>query len=328
MQRIAVRHALRHLLLISACALIAVPGYAQIWPAKPIRLVVPLAPGGPSDLLARTMAQQLTPALGQPIVVDNRTGAGGTIGVDAAAKSPADGYTMLLIASSTFTITANLYPKLPYDARKDLTPVSILAAGPYMLTVHPSLPARNFKELLALDKARPKDLNYGSGGTGTGTQMSMELLKLKTGMHIMHIPYKGTGPMLIDHMAGHIQVSLSNLIAALPQVETKRLRALIITGAKRAPKLPEVPTFEESDIKGFDDISGHMILVPAGTPKDIIARLHRELVKALRAPEVVARLENEGAEIIGNTPEEAAAIVRADLDKWADVIKRSGIKPD
>ena len=328
MQRLAVRHVLQHFALISACALLAVPAHAQTWPAKPIRLVVPLAPGGPSDLLARTMAQQLTPALGQPIVVDNRTGAGGTIGVDAAAKSPPDGYTMLLIASSTFTITANLYPKLPYDARKDLMPVSILAAGPYMLTVHPSLPAKNFKELLALDKARPQDLNYGSGGTGTGPQMSMELLKLKTGMKITHIPYKGTGPMLIDHMAGHIQVSLSNLIAALPQVETKRLRALIVTGAKRSPKLPDVPTFEESGIKGFDDISGHMILVPAGTPKDIIARLHRELVKALRAPEVVARLENEGAEIIGNTPEAATAIVRADLDKWADVIKRSGIKPD
>ena len=329
MRRIAIVNSLRiPLFVLCAVAVYAVPVCGQTWPAKPIRLVVPLAPGGPSDLLARTMAQQLTPALGQPIVVDNRTGAGGTIGVDAAAKAPADGYTLLLIASSTFTITANLYSKLPYDARKDFTPVSILAAGPYMLTVHPSLPAKTFKDLLALDKARPKDLNYGSGGTGTGTQMSMELLKLKTGLQITHIPYKGTGPMLIDHMAGHIQVSLSNLIAALPQVETKRLRALIVTGAKRSTKLPEVPNFEESGIKGFDDISGHMILVPAGTPKEIITRLHRELVKALRTPEVTARLENEGAEIIGNTPDEAAAIVRADLDKWADVIKRSGIKPE
>ena len=328
MQRIAVRHAMRHFVLISASMVIATSALAQSYPVKPIRLVVPLAPGGPSDLLARTMAQQLTPALGQPIVVDNRTGAGGTIGVDIAAKSPPDGYTLLLIASSTYTITANLYPKLPYDARRDLTPVSILAAGPYMMTVHPSLPAKTFKELLALAKAHPHDLNYGSGGTGTGPQMSMELLKLKTGLSITHIPYKGTGPMLIDHMAGHIQVSLSNLIAALPVVESKRLRALVVTGAKRSNKLPEVPTLEESGIPGFDDISGHMILVPAGTPKDIITRLNRELVKALRAPDVVARLENEGAEIIGNTPEEAAAIVRADLDKWADVIKRSGIKPD
>ena len=203
MQRIAVRHAMRHFVLISASMVIATSALAQSYPVKPIRLVVPLAPGGPSDLLARTMAQQLTPALGQPIVVDNRTGAGGTIGVDIAAKSPPDGYTLLLIASSTYTITANLYPKLPYDARRDLTPVSILAAGPYMMTVHPSLPAKTFKELLALAKAHPHDLNYGSGGTGTGPQMSMELLKLKTGLSITHIPYKGTGPMLIDHMAGH-----------------------------------------------------------------------------------------------------------------------------
>ncbi len=328
MQRMHFVRALQYPTLCVAASLVAASACAQGYPLKPIRLIVPLAPGGPSDLLARTMAQQLTPALGQPIVVDNRTGAGGTIGVDAAAKAPPDGYTLLLIASSTYTITANLYPKLPYDARRDLTPVSILAAGPYMMTVHPSLPAKTFKDLLALSKAHPRDLNYGSGGTGTGPQMSMELLKLKTGLSITHIPYKGTGPMLIDHMAGHIQVSLLNLIAALPQVETKRLRALIVTGVKRSNKLPEVPTFEESGIAGFDDISGHMILVPAGTPKDIIARLNRELVKALRAPEVVARLENEGAEIIGNTPEEAAAIVRADLDKWADVIKRSGIKPD
>jgi tripartite-type tricarboxylate transporter receptor subunit TctC len=333
MLRIAVSRALRNSVLLRTsnlliALLMAMPVFAQTWPAKPIRLVVPLAPGGPSDLLARTMAQQLTPALGQPIVVDNRTGAGGTIGIDIAAKSPGDGYTMLLVAASTYTINANLYPKLPYDARRDLTPVSILAAGPYMLTVHPSLPVKTLKDLIALDKARPRDLNYGSGGTGTGPQMSMELLKLKTGMQITHIPYKGTGPMLIDHMAGHIQVSLSNLIAALPVVESKRLRALFVTGAKRSKKLPDLPTLEELNIKGFDDVAGHMIFVPAGTPKEIIARLNRELVKALHAPEVTARLENEGAEVIGNTPEEAAAIVRADLDKWADVIKRSGIKPD
>jgi tripartite-type tricarboxylate transporter receptor subunit TctC len=289
---------------------------------------VPLAPGGPSDLLARTMAQQLTPALGQPIVVDNRTGAGGTIGIDIVAKSPPDGYTLLLVASATLTITANLYSKLPYDARRDVTPVSILAGGAYMLTVHPSLPLKTVKELIALDKARPQDLNYGSGGTGTGPQMSMELLKLKTGMRITHIPYKGTGPMLIDHMAGHVQVSLSNMIATLPVVESKRLRALAVSGDKRSRKVPELPTLGESGISGFDDVSGHMIMVPAGTPKDIIARLHRELVKALQAPEVVARLENEGAEIFGSTPEQAAAVVRADFDKWADVIKRSGIKPD
>jgi tripartite-type tricarboxylate transporter receptor subunit TctC len=327
MQRIIVARALKALPSI-ACALtiVAIPALAQTYPSKPIRLVVPLAPGGPSDLLARTMAQQLLPALGQPVVVDNRTGAGGTIGIDIAAKSPADGYTMLLVASATYTITASLYPKLPYDARRDLTPVSILAGGAYLLTVHPSLPVKTLKELIALDKARPRDLNYGSGGTGTGPQMSMELLKLKTGMHIMHIPYKGTGPMLIDHIAGHVQVSLSNMIATLPVVESKRLRALAVSGAKRTSKMPDLPTLTESGVDGFDDVSGHMIMVPAATPKEIIARLHRELVKALQAPEVVARLEGEGADIIGSTPEQAAALVNADFDKWAEVIKRTGIK--
>lgn len=314
--------------ILIACTVFAAaaPAQAQTYPSKPVRLVVPLAPGGPSDLLARTMSQQLTPALGQPVVVDNRTGAGGTIGIDIAAKSPADGYTLLLVASATYTITASLYPKLPYDARRDLTPVSILAGGSYLLTVHPSLPVRTFKELQALDKARPRDLNYGSGGTGTGPQMSMELLKLKTGLNITHIPYKGTGPMLIDHMAGHVQVSLSNMIVTLPVVESKRLRALVATGAKRSKKLPDLPTLTEAGVPGFDDVSGHMIMVPTGTPKDIVARLHRELVRALQAPEVVARLEGEGAEIFGSTPEQAAALVRADFEKWAEVIRRSGIK--
>jgi len=314
--------------IASAALLLGAPALAQNYPVKPIRLVVPLAPGGPSDLLARTMAQQLIPALGQPVVVDNRTGAGGTIGIDIVAKSPADGYTLLLVASATLTITSNLYAKLPYDARRDLTPVSILAGGAYLLTVHPSLPVKTVKELIALDKARPKDLNYGSGGTGTGPQMSMELLKLQTGMKITHIPYKGTGPMLIDHMAGHVQVSLSNMIATLPVVESKRLRALAVSGEKRSRRLPDLPTLGESNVPGFDDVSGHMIVVPSATPREIINRLHRELVKALQAPEVVARLEGEGAEIFGNTPEQAAAIVRADFDRWADVIKRSGIKPE
>ena len=314
--------------LLAITAILSVPTHAQTYPSKPIRLIVPLAPGGPSDILARTIGAAITPALGQPIVVDNRTGAGGTIGINAAAKSPGDGYTLLLVAASTYTINANLYPKLPYDARRDLTPVSILAASPNMLTVHPSLPAKTLKELIALDKARPRELNYGSGGTGTGAQMSMELLKLETGMQLTHIPYKGSGPALTETVAGQVQVGMFAILAALPVVESKRLRALAITGAKRSPKLPDLPTIGESGVAGFDDVSGHMILVPSATPKDIIARLHRELVRALQAPEVVRRLENEGAEIIGNTPEQAAAIVRADLDKWAQVIKRSGIKPE
>src|SRR5215213_10746533 len=246
---------------LAAC-LIAMPACVeaqQNYPTKPIRLIVPLAPGGPSDILARSMAQAIAPSLGQTVVVDNRTGAGGTIGIDIAAKSPPDGYTLLLVAVATYTINANLYSKLPYDARKDLTPVSILAAAPYILTVHPSLPVKSLKELVALTKARPRDLNYGSGGTGTGPQMAMELLKLKTGMSIVHVPYKGTGPALTEQMAGQVQVGLFNMIAALPVVQSGKLRALAVSGAKRSPTLPQTPTIAESGIEGFEEVGGHMI---------------------------------------------------------------------
>jgi tripartite-type tricarboxylate transporter receptor subunit TctC len=301
---------------------------AQQYPSKAIRLIVPLAPGGPSDILARSMAQAIAPGLGQTVVVDNRTGAGGTIGTDIAAKSPPDGYTLLLVAVATYTINANLYPKLPYDARRELTPVSILAGAPYILTVHPSLPVKSLKELLALAKVRPRDLNYGSGGTGTGPQMAMELLKLKTGMSIVHVPYKGTGPALTEQMAGQVQVGLFNMIAALPVVQSGKLRALAVSGAKRSPSLPAIPTLDESGAQGFEEVGGHMIMVPGATSKEIIARLHRELMKALQAADVLARLKNEGAEVIGNTPEEASAIVRRDLDKWADVIRRTGIRAE
>jgi tripartite-type tricarboxylate transporter receptor subunit TctC len=301
---------------------------AQTYPSKPIRLIVPLAPGGPSDILARSMAQAISPTLGQTVIVDNRTGAGGTIGIDIAAKSPADGYTMLLVAVATYTINASLYPKLPYDARKDLTPVTILAGAPYILTVHPTLPVSSLKELVALARARPKDLNYGSGGTGTGPQMAMELLKLKTGMSIVHIPYKGTGPALSEQIAGQVQVGLFNMIAALPVVQSGKLKALAVSGAKRSPSLPNVPTLNESGAAGFDEVGGHMIMVPGATPKDIVARLHREFLKALQSPDVLARLKNEGAEVVGNTPDEAAAIVRRDLEKWSEVIRRTGMRPE
>ncbi|MGZ5171828.1 MAG: Bug family tripartite tricarboxylate transporter substrate binding protein [Burkholderiales bacterium] len=317
---------------IAAASVLAVwgsaPAKGQQYPSKAIRLIVPLAPGGPSDILARSMAQALSPSLGQPVVVDNRTGAGGTIGIDAAAKSPPDGYTMLLVAVATYTINANLYSKLPYDARRDLTPVSIQAGAPYILTVHPSLPVHSLKDLIALAKARPKDLNYGSGGTGTGPQMAMELLKIKTGMSIVHIAYKGTGPALTEQMGGQVQVGLFNMIAALPVVQSGKLRAVAVSGARRSPALPSVPTLDEAGARGFEEVGGHMIMVPGATPKEIMARLHRELIRALQAPDVLVRLKNEGAEVVGNTPEEALAIVRRDLEKWAGVIQRTGIRPE
>ncbi len=319
---------LKPTLLVAVCAAFIVAAGsagAQAYPVKPIRLIVPLAPGGPSDILARTMAQKMSESMKQTVVVDNRTGAGGTIGTDIAAKSPADGYNLLLIAAATYTVNASLYKKLPFDPRKDLTPVSVLAAAPYVLAVHPSLPVKSMKELIALAKARPKDLNYASGGTGTGPQMAFEMMMLQTGINITHIPYKGTGPALNEMIAGQVQVGMFNLIAAMPVVQSGRLRGIAVSGDKRSGKLPDIPTLAEVGVKGFEAPTGHMIMVPSATPKDIVARLHQEIVKALQLPDVRARLEAEGAEIIGNTPEQAAAIVRTELDKWAEVIRKTGM---
>jgi tripartite-type tricarboxylate transporter receptor subunit TctC len=262
------------------------------------------------------------------VVVDNRTGAGGTIGTDLAAKSPPDGYTLLLVASATYAINANIYAKLPYDSRKDLFPVSILAAAPYVLCVHPSLPVKSFKEFAALAKARSGQLNYGSGGTGTGPQMAFELMKLRAGLDIVHIPYKGTGPAMTEQIAGQVQVGLFNLIAGMPVVQSGRLRGLAVTGVKRATRLPELPTFTEVGVAGLEDMGGHAMWLPTGVSKEIVARLHQEMVRAVQSPEVKARLEAEGAEIIANTPEQAAAIIRTDLDKWGEVVRKSGITPN
>lgn len=298
------------------------------YPARSVRLVVPLAPGGPSDILARTMAAKLTEAMKQTVYVENRPGAGGTIGTDFVAKSAPDGYTMLLLAVATYTINASMYPKLPYDAQKDLAPVSVLAGAPYILVVHPALPVRNLKQLIALAKAQPGQLNYSSGGTGTGPQLATELLKANTGMNIVHIAYKGAGPALTDLVAGHVQLQLANMIASLPLVKSGRLRALAVSGSKRSALLPDVPTIGESGVAGLEEIGGHMIMVPGATPREIVARLHQELVRVLQQPEVKARLEGEGAEIFGKSPEESAAILRADLQRWARVVKSLGISAD
>jgi len=311
-----------------AAALAAASASAQQYPSKPIRLVVPLAPGGPSDILARTMATTMSPSLGVQIVVDNRTGAGGTIGTDIVAKAPPDGHTMLLIALATYTITANMYAKLPYDPRKDLAPISILAGAPYVLIVHPSLPVKTPKELVALARAKPNELNYGSGGLGTGPQLAMELWKIKTGAQIVHIPYKGTGPALTDLLAGHVQTGLFNMIAVLPPIQSGKLRGIAVSGAKRSPQLPNVPTITETGVAGFEDVGGHMIMVPGATPKDIVARLNREALKALQNPDVLARLKSEGAEVVASSPDEAVASIRRDLEKWRDVIQKAGIKPE
>ncbi len=304
----------------------AAPALAQSYPSKPVRLIVPLAPGGPSDILARTIGAAITPTLGQQVVIDNRAGAGGILGTDLVAKSPADGYTLLLIGMSSYTITAALHQKLPFDPNKDLTGVTVLAASPFIFLVHPSLPVKSVQALIALAKARPNELNYASGGAATHPQMVMEMLKLKTGMQITHIPYKGTGPALTETIAGQMQVSMFGILAALPSVQNGRLRALAVTEARRSALLPEVPTLAEAGVDGINEAASHMIMVPAATPKDVVARLNREMVTALQTPAVKSRLASEGGEAVGNTAEQASAMVRTDLEKWIDVVRRTGIK--
>ena len=310
----------------AAALLVAAPAHGQAYPARPIRLVVPLAPGGPSDILARSMAQKLTEGLMQTVFVENRTGAGGTIGIDVAAKSPPDGHTLLLVAVATYTINASLYPKLPYDPHKDLAPVSILAGAPYILVVHPALPVRNLKQLIALDRARPGELNYSSGGTGTGPHLATEVLKANTGMTAVHIAYKGAGPALIDLVAGQVQFQLANMIASLPFVKNNRLRGIAVSGSRRSRVLPELPTISESGVPGLEEVGGHMIMVPGATPRDLVARLHQELIKVLEQPEVKARLEGEGAEIFGTSPEQSAAVVKSEIERMAKIIKRLGLQ--
>ena len=310
----------------AAALLVAASAHGQAYPARPIRLVVPLAPGGPSDILARSMAQKLTEGLMQTVFVENRTGAGGTIGIDVAAKSPPDGHTLLLVAVATYTINASLYPKLPYDPHKDLAPVSILAGAPYILVVHPTLPVRNLKQLIALDRARPAELNYSSGGTGTGPHLATEVFKANTGMTAVHIAYKGAGPALIDLVAGQVQFQLANMIASLPFVKNNRLRGIAVSGSRRSRVLPELPTISESGVPGLEEVGGHMIMVPGATPREIVARLHRELIKVLEQPEVKARLEGEGAEIFGTSPEQSAAVIESEIERMAKIIKRLGVQ--
>jgi tripartite-type tricarboxylate transporter receptor subunit TctC len=324
MPAISAPRVLRKLAIGACLAAAAASGLAQSYPNRPLRLIVPLAPGGTTDIMARTMSQQLSGTLGQPLVVENRAGAGGTVGTDLVAKSPPDGHTLLIISADTYTTNAVLYASLPFDSRKDLKPLSILAASPSILTVHPSLPVKTVKELVALSKARPRELNYGSGGT-SGV-LRMELIKFNTGMIIANIPYKGSGPALIDQIAGHIHVGFFNLVATLPQVESGKLRGLVVTGSKRFDKLPAVPSTKESGIKGFDENVGYLMLVPSATPAVIVARLNADIVKVLNAPDVKSRLAAEGSEVVGSTPEQASAAVNLLIDQWVDVVKRTGIK--
>ena len=301
---------------------------ADAYPAKPIRFVVAFPPGGGTDIIARSIAHKLAERFAQQVVVDNRPGAGGNIGTDIVAKSAPDGYTILMGSAGPLAINASLFAKMPFDPIKDLAPVTLAASTPNVLVVHPSLPARTVKELIALARARPGEINFASSGHGTPAHLAGELFNSMAGVKLVHIPYKGAAPALADLLGGQVQIMFSTMPPALPHVKDGKLRALAVTSLKRSPATPELPTMDETALPGFEAITWHGVVVPAGTPAAIIARLNREIVAILHLPDVVERLSNQGAEALGSTPEEFASYIRSESIKWAKVVRESGAKAE
>src|SRR5438105_8795696 len=314
-------------LLLALAAPIAA-AQAQPWPSKPVKWVVPFAPGGTTDILARTIGEKLTIALGQPIIVENKPGAGGVVGADFTAKAPADGYTIMGGTISTHAINASLYQTLPYDPVKDFVPITLIARVPNMLVVNPDIPAKNVGELIALMKANPGTYSFASSGNGTSQHLSGELFKTMAGVDMQHIPYKGSPPALQDVVAGQVSMTFDNITTALPLAKGGKLRALAVTTSHRASVAPDVPTLAESGLPGFEIGSWQGVFAPAGTPPEIVKRLNTEIVKILNTAEVREKLTTLGAEPVGNSPEEFAALVKTEVDKWAEVVKQSGAKVD
>ena len=299
---------------------------AQTYPAKPIRWIVPFPPGGGNDTIARLVAQKLSAAIGQQVIVDNRPGAGGTIGAEAAARSPGDGYTMFLAGVATHGINPNLRKKLPYDAIRDFQAVSLIASAPLLVVVHPSLPAKSVKDLVALAKARPGQINYASNGAGGSSHLAVELFDMMTGVRMAHIPYKGLTPALTDLLSGEVQVMFSSAVAMLPQVKAGRLRAIAMTGSKRSAAIPNIPTVAESGVPGYETGSWYGVVVPTGTPKAAIDRLSREIQTIVKSQDITSKLNEEAVIPVGSTPEAFDKHIRAELARWAKVIKAAKIE--
>lgn len=307
---------------------VALPAVAQTYPHKPIRMIVGSSPGGPIDFSARLAAQKLTEALGQSVVVDNRTGAGGTIGTEYVARSTPDGYTLLMASAATLCITPALYPKRPYNTLKDFAPVSTVAAVSYVVVVHPALPAKSLQEFIALAKSRPGQLRYGSAGSGSVTHLAVELFRSMAGVETAHIPYKGAGPAMIDLLGGQLDFMFDSVLTSAPLVRAGRLRALGQTAARRSPVLGEVPSIGETALPGYDVSTWFGLVAPAGTPREIVARLNAAIVKGLAATETRERLLAQGIEPLGSTPAEFSKLLRDELPKWANVVKVSGARID
>ncbi len=313
------------LLTAAVAGAAAAQSNAQDYPVKPIRVIVGLAPGGATDIVARALAQKLTDGLGQTVVIDNRAGAAGSIGSALAANAPPDGYTALII-SSTYTINPSLYKKLPFDPVRDLQPVTLIASSPFLLLVHPSIAAKTPRELIAL--ARTRQLTFASGGIGSSGHLAAELFSSMAGIELTHVPYKGAGPALIDTLGGQVNMVMSSIVSGMPYAKAGRLRALAITTRTRSAAMPELPTISESALPGYDFSSWYGLMVPTGTPRAIIARLHAETVKVLKLPDLQQRLAGEGCEPVGSTPEQLAAHIKTEMARWAKIVKSSHMQAE
>jgi len=313
--------------LAVALACVAGSAYAQSYPAKAVRLVVPFLAGGSTDIVGRTVAQKLNEMWGQPVVVENRPGGGTTIGTEAVARAAPDGYT-LLVTPAPFTINPSLLAKLPYDALNDFAPITLINTTPLVLVVNPGVPAKSVKELIALAKAKPGKLNFGSSGTGGSNHLAGELFNAMAGVKMVHIPYKGNAGALIDIVGGHLDVVYNGLTSALALIKGGKLRVLAVTSLQRNAALPDVPTLDEMGLKGFEAVAWNGLTAPAKTPREVIMKINADVIKVVNSPELKERLKAEGSDPVGNSPEQFATFLRNEIAKWAKVIKVAGVKPE
>lgn len=318
----------RRLALALAASTLCSAALAQAWPSKPIRILVPFPPGGGTDVIARETSQRVAAATGWTFIIDNKPGAGGNLGVDAAAKSPADGYTLVLGQTSNLAINPSLYAKMPYDSQKDLVPIVLVANAPLVMVTSASSPYRTLADAVKAAKAKPGHVNFASPGNGTVAHLTSELFQKAAGIQTQHVPYKGAAQALTDVISGQVELYMSSVPTLIGQIKQGKLRALAVTSANRVDDLPNVPTINESGYKGFDAVTWFGLLAPAGTPKDVVARVNAEFNKALKQPELAKRLSDEGADPAGGTPEQFAALIKEEIPRWGKVVKDSGAKID
>ena len=318
---------IRSIAFAFAAALAAAGAAAQGYPNKPVKIIVPYPPGGPTDIVARVVAQKLSDQTGQQFVVDNRAGAGGNIGAEVVARSAPDGYT-LLVATTAHAINRTLFKQMSYDLMKDFVPVSQLTAGPLVIVANPSLPAKNVRELIALAKSRPGELAFASSGPGQSTHLAAELFDTMAGIKMTHVPYKGSAPALTDVMGGQVALFFDTMLSAMPHVRSGKLKALAVTSAARSPAAPDIPTVAESGLPGYEAIAWNGLLAPAGTPREVVAKLNAEVKKALELPEIRDRFSAQGFAAAWSAPEKYADFLNAEVDKWGKVVKVSGATVD